>query len=42
MNRREGMLFVIGSICIMREDIEAAEELAGVSEAVCGCNTGEI
>lgn len=30
------------SICVMREDIEAAEELAGVSAVVCGCNTREI
>lgn len=42
MNRRGDMLVLIGSIWITKEHIEDAEELTGVSEAVCGCNIEEI
>lgn len=35
------MLVSIGSICITK-DIEDDKELAGVSEAVCGCSIEEI
>lgn len=36
------MAFVIGSICVTREDMQVVEELSHVSEAVCRCNAGEI